>query len=187
MPKRKRPHRYAERVPLMAAQLQRLKRSATRAELYDALRTGPDGLFAERRRVDATFRYDQKQPQPVFQRERRDRIALRKPCLDTLAQAVTGPIESRVYERGQTVVPKKIRDAMGVEEGSALTWEVQDGVAQVVAVPRDPIRGAIGILRGKGPTFEEFLADRDAERARERELEADQERRWHTYSTRQRS
>ena len=92
-----------------------------------------------------------------------------------------------MYERGQTVVPKQIRDAMRVQEGSTLVWEVQEGVAQVIVIPTDPIRGAIGILKGKGPTFEEFLADRNAERARERELEANEETRWRTYSTRQQS
>ena len=102
----------------------------------------------------------------------------------TAAEASPGPAKSRVYERGQTVVPKIIRDALAVEAGSTLVWEVQEGVAQVVAVPKDPIRGALGLLKGKGPTFDEFLADRNAERARERELEADEERRWRTYSTR---
>ena len=98
----------------------------------------------------------------------------------------TGPEESRVYERGQTVVPKRIRDAIGVEEGSTLVWEVHDGVARVMAIPKDPVAALYGILKGEGPTFEEYLADRNAERARERELEADQERRWRTYSTRRR-
>ncbi len=95
------------------------------------------------------------------------------------------PEASRVYERGQTVVPKRVRDALSVEQGSTLVWQVQDSVAQVIAIPKDPVRALRGILEGKGPTFEEFLADRNAERQRERELEADEERRWRTYSTRQ--
>ena len=81
------------------------------------------------------------------------------------------PQQSRVYERGQTVVPKAIRDAMGVQEGTRLMWEYAQGAARVVRVPADPIRGAIGMLKGKGPTFKEIMADRRAERARERELE----------------
>ena len=93
---------------------------------------------------------------------------------------------SHLYERGQTVVPKTIRDAMGLEEGATLVWSVEGGSARVFAIPKDPVRALRGILKGKGPTFEEYLAERNAERQRERELEAEQERRWRTYSTHQR-
>ena len=172
---------YEERVPVIEAVLRRLGRAATVPELYDELKR--DGRFGTPRRIAATFRYDQRQQQPVFVREGKDRIALRNPT-DAATQVTYGAEESRVYERGQTVVPKKIRDAMSVEEGSILTWDVHDGIAQVTAIPKDPVGALRGILKGKGPTFEEFLADRNAERQRERELEADEERRWHTYSTR---
>lgn len=174
---------YEERVPLIEAALRRLGRAATVAELYDELKS--DGRFRTPRRIAATFRHDQRQPQPVFVREGKDRIALRNPT-DAASQVAYGSEESRVYERGQTVVPKKIRDAMGVEEGSTLVWELHDSVAQVLAIPKDPVSALRGILKGKGPTFEEFLAERNAERQRERDLEADEERRWRTYSTRRR-
>lgn len=95
------------------------------------------------------------------------------------------PQQSTVYERGQTVVPKVIRDAMAVEEGTKLVWEYEQGVARVMAIPKDPVRAAFGILKGKGLTLEEFVAERNAERQRERELEEDEDRRWRTYSTRQ--
>lgn len=88
--------------------------------------------------------------------------------------------QSRVYERGQTVMPKKVRESLGVEEGSTLTWTVEDGVARVFVMPKDPVRALYGILKGKGPTFAEYLADRNTERERERKLEADQEDRWHS-------
>lgn len=180
-------HYRAERVPIIAAELRRLNRPAARKELYEALKTGPGGLFENPRQLGAAIRYDLRQPEPVFQRHDKSRIALREPSRAVETGTRPGPQESRVYERGQTVVPKQIRDAMRVEEGSTLVWEVQEGVAQVIVIPTDPIRGAIGILKGKGPTFEEFLADRNAERARERELEANEETRWRTYSTRQQS
>lgn len=185
MSKRKNRHSRAERTPPIAAELRRLGRPATRAELYDALETGEDGLFGNRRLLDAAIRRDLKQPSPVFQREGRNRIALRNPTVGA-TQVAYASEESRVYERGQTVVPKRIRDAMGVEEGSTLTWQVEDGVAHVIAIPKDPVRALYGIMKDKGPTFEEYLAERNAERQRERELEADEERRWRTYSTRRR-
>ena len=174
---------YEERVPIIKAILRRLGRAATAAELYEELKHDP--RFGTLRRVAATFRYDQRQPQPVFVRDGKDRIALRNPA-DTAPQVEYGPQESKVYERGQTVVPKMVREALAVEEGTTLMWQVKEGMAQVVAIPRDPVGALRGILKGKGPTFEEFLADRNAERQRERELEADEERRWRTYSTRQR-
>jgi len=117
---------------------------------------------------------------------RKQQPARKTPPRGAPALAAPGPEASHLYERGQTVVPKKIRDAMGLEEGSKLVWNLQDGVAHVIALPKDPIRGARGILKGKGLTMKQFLAERNAERKRERELEAEEERRWRTYSTRPR-
>ncbi len=175
---------YEERRPVIEAVLRRWGRAATVTELWHELKGDP--RFETPRRVAATFRYDQKQPEPIFVREGKDRIARRNPTDAVATRVAYGSEESRVYERGQTVVPKRIRDAMGAEEGSILTWEVHDGIAQVTAIPKDPVGALRGVLKGKGPTFEEFLADRNAERQRERELEADEERRWRTYSTRRR-
>lgn len=180
---------YEERVPVVEAVLRRMGRAATVAEIYEELKGDP--RFGTPRRVAATFRYDQdpqrrRYPQPVFVREGKDRIGLRNPS-EPATQPLYASDESRIYERGQTVVPKRIRDAIGAVEGATLTWEVEGGTARVVAIPKDPVQAAFGILKGKGPTFEEFLADRNAERQRERELEGDQERRWRTYSTRRRS
>ena len=174
---------FEERVPLVEAVLRRLGRAATVAELYKELKG--DGRFGTPRCVAGTFRYDKRQQQPVFVRQGKDRIALRNPT-DAATQVTYRAEESRVYERGQTVVPKRIRDAMGVEEGATLMWSVEDGIAKVFAIPKDPVAALYGIMKDKGPTFEEYLAERNAERKRERELEMDQERRWRTYSTRRR-
>ncbi len=174
---------YEERIPVIEAVLRRLGRDATVAELYEELEH--DERFGTPRRIAATFRYDQRQPRSVFVRKGKDHIALRNPTVNT-TRLESEPQESKVYERGQTVVPKRIRDAMAVEEGTTLMWQVKEGIAQVMAIPKDPIGALRGILKGKGPTFEEYLADRNAERQQERKLEADEERRWRTYSTRQR-
>ena len=165
-------HHYADRKRPIAAELQRLNRPATRKELYEALKTEPDGLFKDRRRLDATIRddMDPKNPEPVFRREGKYRIALRNPA-DETAPVTYETQESRVYERGQTVVPKRIRDALAVEEGTTLVWQVEKGVAQVVAIPTDPIGSLRGVLKGTGATFEEYLAERNTERERERALE----------------
>jgi bifunctional DNA-binding transcriptional regulator/antitoxin component of YhaV-PrlF toxin-antitoxin module len=94
--------------------------------------------------------------------------------------------ESSVYARGQTVIPKIIREAAAIDYGTRLHWEVHEGVVHVIPIPKDPIGAARGILKGKGPTFQEFIADRNRERARERELEAEQRKRWRSSSIRQR-
>ena len=165
---------FQERVPIVEAVLRRLGRAATVAELYDELKG--DHRFENPRRIGAMFRRDQQQPQPVFVREGKDRIALRNPT-DAATQMEYVLEESRVYERGQTVGAALFlmaAPAMAAEEGSTLTWEVHDGIARVAVIPKDPVTALRGILKGKGPTFEEILADRNAERERERRLEAGQ-------------
>lgn len=70
-------HAYAERIPVMADELADNGGAATVKELFKALRTSPTGLFATERRVAATFRYDQRQDAPIFDRDN-GAITLRK-------------------------------------------------------------------------------------------------------------
>jgi AbrB family looped-hinge helix DNA binding protein len=106
-----------------------------------------------------------------------------KPAKETFEPAAEED-QSGVYARGQTVIPKRIREALAIEYGSRLHWELREGVIHVIPIPKDPVAALYGIMKGKGPTYEEYLAERNAERERERQLEAEQERRWRTYSTR---
>jgi AbrB family looped-hinge helix DNA binding protein len=101
------------------------------------------------------------------------------------AAAHAEPETSGVYERGQTVIPKQVRDALAIEHGTRLRWEVHEGVIHVIPIPKNPIEALRGALKASGYTFEKFMQERNEDRARERELEADEERRWRTYSTRQ--
>lgn len=78
---------------------------------------------------------------------------------------------SKVYERGQTVVPKRIREALAIEHGAHLQWRVRKGVIQVVPVPRNPVRALRGLLRGTGYTYARFLRERQQEREAERQRE----------------
>ena len=75
-------------------------------------------------------------------------------------------MESKVSLRGQTVIPKEIRKALGITENSRLYWKIQDGVIQVFPLPADPVQASLGLLRGKG-TYGEFLQDRNEERHKE--------------------
>jgi bifunctional DNA-binding transcriptional regulator/antitoxin component of YhaV-PrlF toxin-antitoxin module len=81
-------------------------------------------------------------------------------------------MKSKVSVRGQTVIPGEIRQALNITPDTILHWEVEDGAALVYPMPKDPVRVALGILKGKG-TFEGFLRDRAEERAKELEQEGD--------------
>lgn len=95
------------------------------------------------------------------------------------------PVEvSRVYEKGQTVIPKAIREVAGIAYGTRLQWEVREGVIQVVPMPKDPVRASEGLLKGKGLTFQQFLRERQQERRLEKEREAREGSPWPTSSTR---
>ena len=80
-------------------------------------------------------------------------------------------MQSRVSVRGQTVIPQEIRKALGITPKMTLHWKVQDGTMVVSPVPADPVRAALGSLDGKGFTFQQFLEDRNNERASERARE----------------
>ncbi|HUP43214.1 MAG TPA: AbrB/MazE/SpoVT family DNA-binding domain-containing protein [Thermoanaerobaculia bacterium] len=81
---------------------------------------------------------------------------------------------SKISTRWQTVVPKQVREELGVGPDWTLSWEVQDGVAVVVPIPPDPVRALYGILEGRGGSMVEDLLE---ERRRDREREEAKERR----------
>jgi bifunctional DNA-binding transcriptional regulator/antitoxin component of YhaV-PrlF toxin-antitoxin module len=112
-------------------------------------------------------------------------MARRKPKYDAGAQRAPRPAagESSVYERGQTVIPKLIREALRIEYGARLRWEMREGEIRVVPIPKQPARALRGALKGTGLTLEQLLAERRAERSRERELEERDARSWPTSST----
>ena len=80
--------------------------------------------------------------------------------------------ESSVYARGQTVIPKNVREALAIEYGTRLQWEVHEGVIRVIPLPARPVQALRGVLRGTGITFKSFMQERQLERQREREQEA---------------
>jgi AbrB family looped-hinge helix DNA binding protein len=53
---------------------------------------------------------------------------------------------SVVSERGQTVIPKEIRDALGLKPGTKLAWRTQGGVLKAIPLPSDPIEALRGLL-----------------------------------------
>jgi bifunctional DNA-binding transcriptional regulator/antitoxin component of YhaV-PrlF toxin-antitoxin module len=83
-------------------------------------------------------------------------------------------MRSKISTRWQTVVPKEIREELGVGPDWTLSWEVREGVAVVVPIPPDPVRALYGILKGRGGSLVEDLLE---ERRRDREREEAKERR----------
>ena len=94
--------------------------------------------------------------------------------------------ESRVYERGQTVIPKAIREALTIEYGTRLQWEIREGAIHVLPISQQPVQALRGALKGSGITYQSFLHERQQERQRERRRElrvAEERPSWDTSST----
>ena len=80
-------------------------------------------------------------------------------------------MKTTVSVRGQTVVPREIREKMGIEPQSKLKWQIVDGQIIVTPIPPDPVRASVGLLKGKGLTTEDLLVERRKERQREQDEE----------------
>jgi AbrB family looped-hinge helix DNA binding protein len=89
---------------------------------------------------------------------------------------------STVSSKGQTVVPKEVREKFDIHEGTKLTWIVKDGQLRVLRIPDDPVEALRGVLKGHG-TYEEWLAERNAERERERLKDEEELERWRATSS----
>lgn len=87
---------------------------------------------------------------------------------------------SRVSAKGQTTIPREIREQFGITPHTRLSWSTEGGIITVVPMPEDPVEASFGILKGKGFTFEDFMEERQREREldrkREERLEAQVER-----------
>jgi len=76
-------------------------------------------------------------------------------------------MKSTLSVKGQTVIPKEIRDALGLKPGTVLAWSVKDGSMTLRPLPEDPIKFSIGALKHLRYGSRELLADRRADRDRE--------------------
>ncbi len=65
-------------------------------------------------------------------------------------------LESSVTKKGQTTLPKPVRDTLGVQAGDRVRYVVLDGEVRIL--PVRPIRRLFGALKHDGPpvTVEEM-------------------------------
>ena len=65
-------------------------------------------------------------------------------------------LESAVTKKGQTTLPKPVRDTLGVQAGDRVRYVVLDGEVRIL--PVRPIRRLFGALKHDGPpvTVEEM-------------------------------
>ncbi|MBA3630485.1 MAG: AbrB/MazE/SpoVT family DNA-binding domain-containing protein [Actinobacteria bacterium] len=68
-------------------------------------------------------------------------------------------MKSRVSEKGQITIPKRLRDRLGIRPGTDLDWQEQQGrlIATKVSA-RDPVDAVYGVLKLNRPT-DELLAE----------------------------
>ena len=76
-------------------------------------------------------------------------------------------MQTTVSVRGQTVIPRPIREELGITHATRLEWKVKNGLIIVLPIPSDPVQSAVGILEGRGPSTEDLLAERRADREKE--------------------
>lgn len=70
--------------------------------------------------------------------------------------------ESKVMDKGLVVIPKEIRDGLGLKKGDKLVFVKIGKRVSVFKALDDPIRGSAGILKGSG-TMADFLEEKRRE------------------------
>ena len=66
----------------------------------------------------------------------------------------------KTSSKGQIVIPKKVRDSLGITPGSKVLFRVVDNHAEITLLPDDPIRSLRGILKGGRSLAGELLEER---------------------------
>jgi len=76
--------------------------------------------------------------------------------------------KSAITSKGQTTVPREVRERLGVGPGDTLEWEVEGNAARVTAATRRFLRRRQAIAVGRGSTVEDVRRAR-AQRGRDAE------------------
>ncbi len=73
----------------------------------------------------------------------------------------------RTLAKGQVVIPKGIREALGIKPGTKLHIRVEGREVVLFPLPDDPIRALRGALKGGPSLTKALLEDRKEDLARE--------------------
>lgn len=57
--------------------------------------------------------------------------------------------ESKVSPKGQIVIPKRLRDKLGIRKGEKVAIEEADEVVLVMKKVKDPVKAMRGLFKGK--------------------------------------
>jgi AbrB family looped-hinge helix DNA binding protein len=62
--------------------------------------------------------------------------------------------------KGQIVIPKQIREKLGITPGTKVFLHIVDDHAEIAPLPDDPIKSMRGMLKGGKSLAKELLAER---------------------------
>jgi AbrB family looped-hinge helix DNA binding protein len=66
----------------------------------------------------------------------------------------------KASSKGQIVIPKEIREKLGITPGKRILLRVVDEHAEITPLPDDPIKAMRGFLKGGKSLAKELLAER---------------------------
>ena len=62
--------------------------------------------------------------------------------------------------KGQIVIPKEIREKLGITPGTRILLRVVENRAEITTLPDDPVKAMRGMLKGGKSLADELLAER---------------------------
>jgi len=62
--------------------------------------------------------------------------------------------------KGQIVIPKEIREKLGITPGTRILLRVVENRAEITTLPDDPVKAMRGLLKGGKSLADELLAER---------------------------
>ena len=66
----------------------------------------------------------------------------------------------KASSKGQIVIPKEIREKLGIKPGKRILLRLVDEHAEITPLPDDPIKEMRGVLKGGKSLSKELLAER---------------------------
>ena len=66
----------------------------------------------------------------------------------------------KTSSKGQLVIPKQVRDKLGIKPGKKVVLKVVGDHAEIIPLPDDPIKYMRGILKGGPSLADELLEER---------------------------